>query len=312
MIRLTQRLLVTALVGLSALSIHAQSNAVSQAPKTILYFTKSSGFEHSAIKDPATHPSKLGGDLNGISFPVIKAIAEKNNIKVVFSKDGSLFTPEYLSKFDAVVFYTTGDLTTVGTDKNPAMTAEGKKALFDYIKSGKGFVGLHSATDTFHSHSAKGAPHFQSDRDKADDYIKMIGGEFVSHGKQQPSKLIVTDSAFPGVAGVPATGITEEWYSLKNFAPDLHVILVQDTAGMQGFQYDRTPYPSTWIHAYGKGRVFYTNMGHRDDMWMSAMYQNIIAGALNWATGRVDADLTPNIAQVTPLADKGPADPVKK
>lgn len=312
MIRLTYGLVLSAIVASLTPVLSADTNDAKLAPKKILYFTKSSGFEHSAIKDPATHPSKLGGDLNGISFPIIKAIAAKNNIQVVFSKDGSLFSEAYLAQFDAVVFYTTGDLTTSGTDKNPPMSAAGKQALFDYIKSGKGFVGLHSATDTFHSNSPKGAPHFQSDGDNADEYIKMIGGEFVSHGKQQPSVLTQIDTTFPGVQAIPATGITEEWYSMKNFPSDLHVLLVQNTAGMQGFQYERAQYPSTWVHSYGKGRVFYTNLGHRDDIWMSSMYQGLIAGALNWATGRVDIDLTPNIDTVTPQANSGPADPVKK
>jgi len=311
MFRLTYRLVLTVIVASLIPVLKADSNTPSQASKTILYFTKSSGFEHSAIKDPSNHPSKLGGDLNGISFPIIKAIAAKNNVKVVFSKDGSLFSASYLAQFDAVVFYTTGDLTTQGTDKNPAMSDEGKQALFDYIKSGKGFVGIHSATDTFHSHSPKGAPHYQSDGENADEYIKMIGGEFVSHGKQQPSTLIKIDTTFPGISDMPSEGITEEWYSMKNFPSDLHVLLVQNTNGMTGLQYQRAPYPSTWVHAYGKGRVFYTNMGHRDDMWMSASYQGLLAGAINWAIGRVTIDLTPNIDSISPYANVGPVETKK-
>ena len=87
----------------------------------------------------------------------------------------------------------------------------------------------------------------------------MIGGEFIRHGAQQPSRLITADAKFPGMAAMPANfAPMEEWYSLKNFAPDLHVLLVQDTAGMKGAEYQRPPYPSTWVrlHGKGQGRVF--------------------------------------------------------
>jgi len=131
----------------------------------------------------------------------------------------------------------------------------------------------------------------------------MLGGEFIIHGQQQPSHLIVVDPRFPGIglmAGAPA--ILEEWYSLKNFAPDLHVLLVQDTAGMTGPEYARPNYPSTWIHRYGRGRVFYTSLGHRDAVWQSARYQALLLGAIRWATGQADADLTPNLAAAAPQA----------
>jgi type 1 glutamine amidotransferase len=53
---------------------------------------------------------------------------------------------------------------------------------------------------------------------------------------------------------------------------------------------------------HGKGRVFYTSMGHREDVWTNPLYQTLLMGGLNWALGRVDADITPNLAQVTPEA----------
>ena len=87
-------------------------------------------------------------------------LGEKNRWEFVFSKDGSKFSKEYLARFDCVVFYTTGNLCATGTDGQPPMTPQGKQALFDYVRSGKGFVGTHSASDTFHTgdESSKG-PH---------------------------------------------------------------------------------------------------------------------------------------------------------
>jgi len=281
--------------------------------KRILFFSKSSGFEHSTIRDPAL-PFKAapGSAVPGLAFQVMRAIGDANNIEFVFSKDGSLFAPAYLAQFDAYFFMTTGDLTEVGTDGNPAMSAKGKEAFLQAIADGKGFIGAHCASDTFHSPGGKEmtAQRWLDDGDNADPYIKMIGGEFIIHGSQQPSHLVVADANFPGVSAVPSDNhMTEEWYSLKDFAPNMHVILVQDTTGMTGAPYARGPYPSTWARMYGKGRVFYTNMGHRDDMWNSALFQSVLTGGISWAVGRVDADVTPNLGQAAPQAGVLPVRP---
>jgi len=277
------------------------------ARKKILFFTKSAGYEHSVIKDPEKNPGPLpGGAIAGLAFQVLHAVGEKNNIEFIFSKDGSLFSTAYLAQFDAFFFYTTGDLTQVGTDGNPAMTTEGKAAFLQAIAGGKGFIGTHSAADTFHSPGGAdpGPARFHGDGDQTDAYIKMIGGEFIQHGRQQPSHLIVADPKFPGLGAVPPDlRLIEEWYSLKDFAPDLHVLLVQDTTGMTGIEYARPNYPSTWVRMHGKGRVFYTNLGHRDDVWQSAMFQAVLTGGVNWVLGRVNADVTPNLEQVAPQAN---------
>ena len=198
--------------------------AAEPAMKKVLVFTKSSGFIHDAIKNDG-----LKG--HGYAFRVLDALGAKHHIEFVFSKDGSLFTPEYLAQFDAFFFYTTGDLTVPKSDPRgdglPPMTAAGKAALLAAVAGGKGFVGSHSASDTFHSFGRNGAvpERFDSDGAQADDYIKMLGGEFIRHGAQQKSHLRVVDAAFPGVSAVPADyAPVEEWYSLKNFAADLHVL----------------------------------------------------------------------------------------
>ena len=94
----------------------------------------------------------------------------------------------------------------------------------------------------------------------------------------------------------------EEWYALKNFASNLHVLLVQDTEGMKGEMYHRAPYPATWARSYGKGRVFYTNMGHRQDVWTNPVFQEVLVGGIDWAVGNVKADVTPNISKAAPHA----------
>jgi type 1 glutamine amidotransferase len=93
----------------------------------------------------------------------------------------------------------------------------------------------------------------------------------------------------------------------------LHVLLIQDTSNMEktggNHCYDRPPYPATWAHRYGKGRVFYTSMGHREDVWTNPVFQQVLLGGINWAVGRVKADVTPNINKVTPQASVLPSQP---
>lgn len=307
---------------LMAAQVPAQAAEPASPPvtKKVLFFTKSSGFQHEAVMN------KMPDGRPGYAFAVLKKLGEKNNIEFTFSKDGSLFTPEYLAQFDAYLFYTTQDLTQAKTeergDGEPPMTAAGKAALLKAIADGKGFIGLHSAADTFHSpgNIEYGPARFENDGDKADPYIKMIGGEFINHDAQQAGRVSVTDNFFPGISTVPADfGLFEEWYSFKNFAPDLHVLLVQKTSRMVGGSYERADYPSTWARMEGKGRVYYTSLGHREDVWNNVTFQSILAGGLNWALGKVDVDVTPNITKVAPNANvlpkyvpKPPAPAAKK
>ena len=112
----------------------------------------------------------------------------------------------------------------------------------------------------------------------------------------------VTDHSFPGLGGVSDFRITEEWYALKNFQPDLHVLLVQETEGMKGEDYQRPNFPATWARMHGKGRVFYTSLGHREDVWTSPVFQDMLAGAASWAFGLADANLSSNLKQAAPEA----------
>ncbi len=264
-----------------------QATAPENRPK-ILFFTKSSGFEHSVVKRE--------GDAPAYAERVLKEFAGAAGFDVEATKDGTVFDGD-IDQYAAFFFYTTEDLTQVGNDKNPAMSAKGKARFLEAIAAGKGMIGSHCASDTFHS---------PGDRRKAsatpDPYIAMLGGEFISHGPQQEAKMRVVDTAFPGIGEQKEFKLNEEWYSLKNFAPDLHVLLVQETEGMQGQDYKRPPYPATWARQHGKGRVFYTSMGHREDVWTNPLFQSIVVGGLRWATGQVDADITPNIKAVTPDA----------
>ncbi len=285
-------------------ALHSVDGASSTSGrKKILFFSKSSGFEHSAIK-------RVGGKPAFVE-EVLQKIAATNNFEFDFTyaKDGRVFTPEKIAQYDAFFFYTTGDLTEEGNDRNPAMTADGKEAFLKAIAKGKGFVGVHSSSDTFHSPGGKdhGPERYQLSGAKADPYVKMLGAEFIKHGSQQPGHLICADPKFPGCANFPTDfAPVEEWYSLKEFPSDSHVILVQDATKMHDPMYKRPNYPETWARMQGKGRVFYTSMGHREDIWTNPVFQSVLSGGINWAVRNVNADVTPNISKVTPEANTMP------
>ena len=149
--------------------------------------------------------------------------------------------PEALKNYDAVAFLsTTGELPLPDAD-----------AFFKWVADGHGYIGLHSATDTLHM---------------TPEYIKMVGAEFMNHGANHSEVAVANlDPTSPLTAGWP-TGIkiTEEWYLMRNYdRSQVHILLALETHPTTGAS---GHYPVSWIKPYGKGRVFYTSLGHRDDV----------------------------------------------
>lgn len=253
-----------ALAGTAAVGRLAR--AAGGPAKRVLFFTKSSGYQHGVI-------DRHGGAALAYAERILVGLGRQHGLDVTATKDGSIFTPAGLASFDTIAFYTTGDLTQPGTDRQPPMPAGGKDALLAAVAGGTGFVGIHSAADTFHGHGTA-----------VDPYLAMLGGEFVAHGAQQEATQHVADAKFPGGPAADFA-LAEEWYAFTHLAPDLHPILVQETRGMAGPMYRRPPYPSTWSRRHGRGRVFYTSMGHREDVWTDDTFASLLMGGLTWAAG---------------------------
>ena len=212
------------------------------APKKVLVVTVTTGFRHSSIPTAEKVLAELAKDSS--AFTVEYARVETNDpqfkgadgkpdkakvhaaiAKVLAEK----MSPAALKNYDAVIFAnTTGDL-----------PLPDKQAFLDWIKSGKGFVGMHSATDTFHSF----AP-----------YIEMIGGEFKTHGAQVEVDAINQDSECPACRHLPGTWkVFDEIYQFKNFdRSKVHGLLTLDK-----HPNDKTPgdYPMSWCKLYGGNLV---------------------------------------------------------
>lgn len=289
-------------------------------PARVLYFTKSSNFEHSVVRRFGGQPS--------FSEQVLTTWAPGYDVQFTFSKDGSLFAADYLAQFDAVIFYTSGNLLEAGRDGHPPMTPEGKQDLLDAVENGLGFVGIHAAADTFHpgetTTTNTNQPRtwrYRSPTEPTDPYLRLLGGELIVHGTQQVARARVVNPDFPGFDGLGLhVEMLEEWYSLTAFAPDLHVLLLHETTGMrdphangedwppEGWDtpYQRPPYPNTWARQQGLGRVFYTALGHREDVWLSESFESILMGGVAWVLRRENADVTPNLSEVAPAANELP------
>ena len=287
--KITSVLLMTLL---AVTSLHAE-------PKKLLVVTTTTGFRHASIptlekmlsqlaKDsgeftvdfvqqppghPATgFPAKLKKDATDAEKTAFATNEAKWNasLAVVLQK----LSPENLKHYDGVVFAsTTGDL-----------PIPDKQGFLDWIKAGHAFIGIHAASDTFH-----GWP----------EYIDMLGGEFMKHGKQVGVECLNEDAANPADAhlGKSWTIQQEEIYQFKSYDPTkVHDLLIMDKhpeTGAAGH------FAVSWCKPYGDGKVFYTSLGHREDLIdsdptmkdrkndaaISKAYQQHVLGGIEWALG---------------------------
>ena len=170
-------------------------------------------------------------------------------------------SPAALKNYDGVFF-----LNTTGILPLPD-----KAAFLDWIKSGKGFIGTHSATDTFHGENV------------VDPYIDMIGGEFVAHTVAKV-ECINEDPKHPATRHLGKIWpVFDEIYMMKNFSREkVHVLLRLDKApGSERAGY----FPISWCKNYGAGKVFYTALGHEDAVWENQDFQLHLLGGIKWALG---------------------------
>lgn len=271
-----------AVLGLSSFPL-GWATAAEKKKQKVLYFTRSVGYEHSVVRP--------GDDGLSHSDKILIELGKKAGFEVQCSKDGRILDGD-LDQYDCLVFYTCGDLTQPSVQKAPPVSPKGKARFVEAVAAGKPFVGLHSAC-------------YWGPQTGGDPYIDMLGGGFVSHGAQQEATMTVVASGFPGTKSLGKSfKLVDEWYAMRDFADNLHVILVQETEGMKGEMYQRPPFPATWARMHGKGRVFYTSMGHREDVWTNQIFQQVVLGGISWAMGNVDADVTPNFQKVTPKGNQ--------
>jgi type 1 glutamine amidotransferase len=244
---------IAAALIIAGAATYAQDRAQDR-PARLLYFTHSAGYRHEVIP---------------ISREIVRQIGEASpRFDLTATEDVTVFTTENLRRYGAVMFFTTGEL---------PMSDPQKQAFIDFVRAGGGFLGVHSATDTFYEWP---------------EYGKLIGGYFDQHPWHQGVRIDVADPSDPLVAFLPPSlAIADEIYQIRDFdAAGSHVLLRLDPASvdLNAANVHRHPYgwPLAWTRPYGGGRVFYTALGHEEAVWRDARYQEMLRNALAWAMGR--------------------------
>ena len=260
----------------------------------ILFLSTSERFVHPAIKRE--------GDQLGVAERVLTDLATQMGATVTCTKDASAINGENLKNYDLVAFYTQGDLTKPSEDKTPPMGETGVTELLAWIEQGGGFIGFHSATDSF-----------RSEGDAVSPFTEMIGAEFRSHGAQFEGSVVVVDADHPTMQHVPQNWkLHEEWYLFTKFnTEDMHVLALLDPGEERTKQadYDIQNYPIMWCRSYGQGRVYYTTLAHREDIWTNPTFQQVLKDTIAWALGRGPADADSNYAELVQTAQPPPAEP---
>jgi len=227
----------------------------------------------------------------------LAGLSKELGVEILATKDASLINAENLKKYKVVIFYTTADLTTEGTDKQPPMGPNGQAELLDWVRNGGGFIGYHCASDSFHT----------PDGGEVTPYVKMLGGEFRAHHKQFKGTVRVVDKSHPTMKRVPKEwNILDEWYLFTNLnAETMHVLAVLDPGPERQVQeqYNIPSYPIIWCSEFGKGRVYYNAMGHREDVWDNRDFQNSVVDAVHWVMGKGKTDAKPNLNEIMTADD---------
>ncbi len=226
--------------------------AQKERPK-VLFLTHSAGFVHPVVK--RMQKTKLAH----AEKQFLEAAADQ--FEVVPTQDCSML--KNLDDFRAVVFYTTGEL---------PVDEETKQGLIDFVRNGGGFAGTHCATDTFY---------------KLPEYGEMIGGYFDGHPWHQKVAIKVEDRTHPASIRLGESfEITDEIYQFKQFSRErVHVLMSLDHDSFDVSRGKRkdNDYAISWTRDYGKGRVFYTALGHRVEVWRDPRFLNHFVTGVRWA-----------------------------
>jgi type 1 glutamine amidotransferase len=233
----------------------------------VTLLTDSKGFVHDVVKPRAED----GTTLVQRAFEEL-AMASGGRLEVSTLTNARDVTAERLARTDVLALYTSGDITFPG---------RGVADIDAWVRNGGGLLGVHAATTTLQKDPA---------------FVKILGGRFNGHpwGANESVTLKVHDPHHPVVAMWPTgLAITEEIYWHLDFDPTTVRVLM--SLDMQRTPLKRAQHvPIVWCKQYGNGRVLYTSLGHREDVWASDRFRAHLVAAIGWTSGNIDGDATPN------------------
>ncbi len=235
--------------------------------KHLLFLGGSAFFAHDSVSHAMFTMAKIGErtGLFDVRFRTDTELVTKQKLR------GNRKNLDY---FDAVMFYTQGDLE----------LTDGQKAdLMRFVKEdGKAILVAHSGTDSF--------------RDSWPEYIEMVGGAFVNHPWHQKVRVRVEDRSHPITRHFPESfEITDEIYQLDRYSRDkVRVLLSMDPASVDlskdGVRRTDRDFALAWVREFGNGRVFASVLGHRHEVWDNPRIQRMWREAFRWAVGITDGE----------------------
>ncbi|MEU5959120.1 ThuA domain-containing protein [Streptomyces sp. NPDC047525] len=254
-LRRAPAVLALALAAVLTVPITATGSAKA-ASYDVLVFSKTAGFRHDSI--PA-------------GIEALRGLGQEQGFTVTATEDATVFSPDKLSGYEAVVFLsTTGDV----------LDSAQQDALQSYVDSGGGYVGVHAAADTEYDW-----PY----------YGQLVGAWFKSHPAIQQATVVNEDRTHPATSHLGATwSRTDEWYNYRtNPRSDVHVLQSLDESSYSGGEM-AGDHPITWCHAQGQGRSFYTGLGHTAESYADPDFRTLLLGAVRYAAGQAPGGCAPD------------------
>ena len=245
----------------------APAGADSDEKKHLLVLGGSSFFAHDAVSHAMFTMAKIGDrtGLFDVRFRTDMELVSKRKL------EGNRKNLDY---FDAVMFYTQGDI---------ELSDEQKADLVRFVKEdGKAVLVAHSGTDSF--------------RESWPEYIEMVGGAFVNHPWHQKIRVRVEDRTHPITSHFPPSfEITDEIYQLNRYSRDnVRVLMSIDTSSVdltkKGVRRTDGDFALAWVRQFGKGRVFTCVLGHRSEVWDNPGIQKMWLEGFRWAVGITDGE----------------------
>jgi type 1 glutamine amidotransferase len=231
-------------------SWHVAAAAESGGSPRILLFSKTAGYRHASIEPAVAALTRLAGE---------------RGVAAEATEDASVFRPDELGRFSAVVFLLTSE---------DVLDEAQQSAFTAYIRAGGGFAGVHSASDTEYDWPW---------------YGRLVGAYFNGHPDGlRPGRLLVAAPRTPATSGLPSPWVrVEEWYDLRDRVPGLTVLLDIDETSYKTASENPAPEPRpiAWFHEVDGGRAFYTALGHAAESYSEPLFLEHLWGGITMAMG---------------------------
>ena len=241
---------------IAAVLLCVVTTALAGSTSRVLYYHKNSN--HSS--------SKLAGKL------LARMGAEQGAFVLEECDDARKWSDDYFAPYAAIVLFAAGD---------PGLTEANRQALIGFVRRGKGFVGVHSAS--------------QFCRGKEwDDYHQLLAAVYAGGLGQGHVRVTTEDRVHPATRHLePSFGVMDDCYRFRWSRARTHVLLSVDIRCLperrRHVQGKEADVPVSWCHQFGKGRAFYTTLGHGEKLWNDEWFQLHVFQAIRWAAGDAPA-----------------------